>query len=195
MAPVLEKHSSQTRLFAKIVRQTWFRSIAKLIERITIPGILLHYAFRKKCISDLARSALANGLAQVVIVGAGFAPLSYELQRDFPTGEFWEIDHPATQRHKVRACSEIGIERVHYLAVDLSATGVDRETLINTRFDPAKRTFWIAEGLLMYFPADIVLSLIRTLSTLSPPGSEFAFTFMEKHRDGPNSIRFANQTC
>ena len=116
----------------------------------------------KKCISDLARSALANGLAQVVIVGAGFAPLSYELQRDFPTGEFWEIDHPATQRHKVRACSEIGIERVHYLAVDLSATGVDRETLINTRFDPAKRTFWIAEGLLMYFPADIVLSLIRT---------------------------------
>ena len=192
MAPVLEKHASQTRLFAKIVRQTWFRSIAKLIERITIPGILLHYAFRKKYISDLARSALANGLAQVVIVGAGFAPLSYELQRDFPTGEFWEIDHPATQRHKVRACSEIGIERVHYLAVDLSATGVDRETLINTRFDPAKRTFWIAEGLLMYFPADIVLSLIRTLSTLSPPGSEFAFTFMEKHRDGP--IRFDSQT-
>ena len=63
MAPVLEKHASQTRLFAKIVRQTWFRSIAKLIERITIPGILLHYAFRKKCTSDLARSALANGVA------------------------------------------------------------------------------------------------------------------------------------
>jgi methyltransferase (TIGR00027 family) len=191
-AYVLEKHSSQTRLFLKIVRQSWFRPIAKLIERITIPGILLHYVLRKKCISELVRAALANGVAQVVVLGAGFDPLSSELQRDFSTAEFWEIDHPATQRHKVRACSEIGIERVHFVAVDLSAAGLDREALISSGFDPAKRTFWIAEGLLMYFPAEIVSSLIRTLSSLSAPGSQFAFTFMEKQRDG--RIRFDPQT-
>ena len=191
-AYVLEKHSSQTRLFLKIVRQSWFRPIAKLVERITIPGILLHYALRKKCIRELARSALANGVDQVVILGAGFDPLSSELQREFPTARFWEIDHPATQRYKVRACSEIGIERVHFVAVDLSAAGLDREALIKTDFDPAKRTFWIAEGLLMYFPADIVSSLMKTLSTLSAPGSEFAFTFMEKQ--GDDQLRFDSQT-
>ena len=191
-AYVLEKYSSQTRLFLKIVRQSWFRPIAKLIERITIPGILLHYALRKKCIRELARSALANGVDQVVIVGAGFDPLSFELQREFPTARFWEIDHPATQRHKVRACSEIGIERVHFVAVDLSAAGLDREALISSGFDPAKRTFWIAEGLLMYFPADVVSSLMKTLSTLSAPGSEFAFTFMEKQ--GYGQLRFDSQT-
>jgi methyltransferase (TIGR00027 family) len=191
-AHVLEKHSSQTRLFSKIVRQSWFRPIAKLIERITIPGILLHYALRKKCIRELVRSALANGVAQVVVLGAGFDALSSELQGEFATALFWEIDHPATQRHKVRACSEIGIERVHFVAVDLSAAGLDRETLIRSWFDPAKRTFWIAEGLLMYFPADIVSSLIRTLSSLSAPGSQLAFTFMEKERDG--HTRFDSQT-
>ena len=53
-------------------------------------------------------------------------------------------------------------------------------------------TFWIAEGLLMYFPADIVSSLMKTLSTLSAPGSEFAFTFMEKRSDG--GIQFDSQT-
>jgi methyltransferase (TIGR00027 family) len=191
-AHVLEEHSSLTRLFSKIVRQSWFRPIANLVERITIPGILLHYALRKKCITELVRSALANGVAQVVILGAGFDPLSSELQRDFPTVEFWEIDHPATQRYKVRACSEIGIERVHFVAVDLSATGLDTETLISNGFDPAKRTIWIAEGLLMYFPADIVSALMEILSPLSAPGSEFAFTFMEKQRDG--RIRFDSQT-
>ena len=191
-AYVLEKHSSQTRLFLKIVRQTWFRPIAKLVERITIPGILLHYALRKKCIRELARSALANGVNQVVILGAGFDPLSSELQREFPIARFWEIDHPATQRYKVRACSEIGIERVHFVAVDLSAAGLDREALISSGFDPAKRTFWIAEGLLMYFPKETVCSLIRTLSSLSAPGSQLAFTFMEKQRDG--HIRFDSQT-
>ena len=191
-AHVLEDHSSQTRLFLKIVQQTWFRPIAKLIERITIPGILLHYALRKKCIRELVRSALANGVAQVVILGAGFDSLSSELQREFPTALFWEIDHPATQRHKVRACSEIGIERVHFIAVDLSAASLDREAFISSGFDPAKRTFWIAEGLLMYFPGEIVSSLIRTMSSLSAPGSQLAFTFMEKQRDG--RIRFDSQT-
>ena len=191
-AHVLEDHSSQTRLFLKILRQTWFRPIAKLVERITIPGILLHYALRKKCISELVRSALGNGVAQVVILGAGFDPLSSELQREFPTTRFWEIDHPATQRHKVRACSEIGIERVHFVAVDLAAVGLEREALISSGFDPAKRTFWTAEGLLMYFPADVVSSLMKTLSSLSAPGSEFAFTFMEKQGNG--QLRFASQT-
>ena len=191
-AYVLEKHSSQTRLFSKIVRQSWFRPIAKLVERITIPGILLHYALRKKCIRELVRSALAKGVAQVVILGAGFDPLSSELQREFPTAVFWEIDHPATQRHKVRACSEIGIERAHFVAVDLAAAGLEREALIKSDFDPAKRTFWIAEGLLMYFPAGVVSSLMKTLSTLSAPGSEFAFTFMEKQGDG--QLRFDSQT-
>ena len=191
-ARVLEKHSSQTRLFSKIVRQSWFRPFAKLIERITIPGILLHYVLRKKCISELVRSALTSGVAQVVILGAGFDPLSSELQGEFPTASFWEIDHPATQRHKVRACSEIGIERVHFVAVDLSAAGLEREALIKSDFDPAKRTFWIAEGLLMYFPAEIVSSLIQTLSSLSAPGSQLAFTFMEKQKDG--HIQFGSQT-
>jgi methyltransferase (TIGR00027 family) len=191
-ARVLEKHSSQTRVFSKIVRQGWFRPIETLIERITIPGILLHYALRKKCISELARSALASGVAQVVMLGAGFDPLSSELQQDFPTVGFWEIDHPATQRHKVRACSEIKSERVHFVAVDLSTAGLDSNALISSGFDPAKRTFWIAEGLLMYFPADSVSSLMRTLSRLSAPASEFAFTFMEKQRDG--HTRFDSQT-
>lgn len=191
-ARVLEKHSSRTRLFSKIVRQSWFRPIAKLIERITIPGILLHYALRKKCISELALSALASRIAQVVVLGAGFDPLSSELQKEFPTAEFWEIDHPATQRHKMRACSEIGIERMQFIAVDLSAAALDGERLIGSGFDPAKRTFWIAEGLLMYFPADIVSSLMRTLSSLSAAGSQFAFTFMEKQQGG--HLRFDSQT-
>jgi methyltransferase (TIGR00027 family) len=190
-AHTLERYSLQTRLLLKIVRHGWFRPIAKLIERITIPGILLHYALRKKCIAALARSALTNGARQVVVVGAGFDPLCLDLQRDFPDVQFWEIDHPATQRHKARVFLEIDGERLHFVAVDLNAA-LDGETLIKSGFDPAQRTFWIAEGLLMYLPADIVFSLMRTLKSLSASGSEFAFTFMERQSDG--RIRFHSQS-
>jgi methyltransferase (TIGR00027 family) len=192
-ARALESHSPQTRLFSKIVPQRWFRPISRLVERITIPGILLHYVLRKKCISELARSALDNGgVAQVVVLGAGFDPLSSELQREFSIGEFWEIDHPATQHYKVRACSDMNIERVHFIGVDFSNTPLEPETLIRAGFDPAKQTFWIAEGLLMYFAATVVSSLMKTLSSLSAIGSQVAFTFMEKQQDG--RIRFDSQT-
>jgi methyltransferase (TIGR00027 family) len=179
-------------MFLKFVRQGWFRPIAKLIEHITIPGILLHYALRKKCITGLVHSALTHGTTQVVVLGAGFDPLSLELQREFPTTQFWEIDHPATQCYKLRAFSEIGIGRLHFVALDLSVADLDRECLIKSGFDPVKRTFWIAEGLLMYFPADVVSSLMRTLAGLSAAGSQFAFTFMEKQSD--SRIRFDGQS-
>ena len=189
---VLDSYSAKTRLLSKIARQSWFRAIARMIERITIPGIFLHYALRKKCIAKLARSALANGTTQLVVIGAGFDPLSSELQQEFPTALFWEIDHPATQRHKIRACSEIGIERVHFVAADLSGGTFDKEALVKSNFNPAQRTFWIAEGLLMYLTGDTVSLLMRTLAGLSGRGSQFAFTFMEKGADGRS--RFDSQT-
>jgi len=191
-AQMLETCSPQTRLFLKIVRRNWFRPIAKWIERMTIPGILQHYILRKKCIEGLVRSALIDGATQVVIIGAGFDPLSFELYQDFRGVQFWEIDHPATQRHKLRAFHKIGVERLHFVAVDLSATALDREALVKSSFDPTQRTWWIAEGLLMYLPPDVVSLLMRTLKSLSAPGSHFAFTFMEKERDG--RIRFHSQS-
>jgi methyltransferase (TIGR00027 family) len=191
-ADMLSGHSAQTRLFLKIVRQDWFRPIAKLIERITIPGILLHYALRKKCIAGLVRSALASGVTQVVITGAGFDPLSFELHQEFPDAQFWEIDHPATQYHKLRVVSKISAERLHFVAMDLSVATFDSEALMRSGFEPTQRAVWIAEGLLMYLTLDGVSSLMRTLKSLSAPGSQFVFTFMEKQNDG--RVRFDSQS-
>jgi len=191
-ADMLAGHSQQTRLFSTIARQGWFRPIAKLIERLTIPGILLHYALRKKCIGGLVRSALINGVSQVVIIGAGFDPLSFELHQEFPSVRFWEIDHPATQRHKRRTFSKIDAERLNFVAIDLSGATFDSQTLVKSNFDPTQRTAWIAEGLLMYLTLDVVSSLMRTLKSLSAPASQFVFTFMEKRGNG--LIRFDSQS-
>jgi methyltransferase (TIGR00027 family) len=147
---------------------------------------------RKKCIATLAHSALTNGARQIVVVGAGFDPLSLELRLDFPVAEFWEVDHPATQRHKLRGLPQTGTERLHFIAVDLNAAALDGDALIKSSFDPAKRTFWIAEGLLMYLEADKISSLMKTLSSLSASGSQFGFTFMEKQSGG--QIRFHSQS-
>jgi methyltransferase (TIGR00027 family) len=112
--------------------------------------------------------------------------------QEFPSAQFWEIDHPATQRHKLRAFSKIGTERLHFVAMDLGTTTFDSEALIKSSFDSTQRAVWIAEGLLMYLPLDVVSSLMRTLKSLSAPASQFVFTFMEKQSDG--RIRFDSQS-
>ncbi len=83
-------------------------------------------------------------------------------------------------------------ERLHFIAADLNAAALDKKALIKCSFDPAQRTCWIAEGLLMYLPANIVSSLMKTLTSLSALGSRFVFTFMEQQSDG--RIRFDSQS-
>ena len=166
--------------------------VAKIIERVTIPGILLHYALRKKCIARLARAALTNGVRQVVVLGAGFDSLGLELSREFLDAHFWELDHPATQRAKTRALPRIDNQRLHLVPIDLSAAPVEQEVLVASGFDQRQCTFWVAEGLFMYFPAAVVSSLLRTLAKLSASGSQIVFTFMERQSNG--RIQFRSQS-
>jgi methyltransferase (TIGR00027 family) len=187
------KSSSQTpRALLNLVRRRWFQRLASQIERLTVPGILRHYALRKKCLAQLAREALENDIAQIVVLGAGFDPLALELHHEFPRARFWEIDHPATQHQKSRAAGEIDAERFHFVAADLTIDQVGASMLASTGFDLRQRTFWIAEGLLMYFPEKIVMSLLSSTAELSAPNSRFAFTFMQPRPDG--RIRFQQQT-
>jgi len=185
----LQGYSQKSEVFWQIARQRWFFHLASVIERLTIPGILRHYALRKKCFSRLVREAIADGINQVVILGAGFDVLGLELHEEFKNTQFWEIDHPATQRYKARGV-DINALRFHFVPADLQGSKVDSALLVD--FNPVERTMWIAEGVLMYLPPRVVKEQFETIGRLSAPGSRFAFTFMEPQHDGP--IRFRGQT-
>ena len=189
---VLQIHSALTRLFLRLARRRWFFSVAKFVERSTVPGILRHYALRKKCLAVFAREALRDGITQVVVLGAGLDPLALTLQREFPDGRFWEIDHPATQRLKREAMGPVDTRRFHFVAMNLVSGEIDLAMLNQSGFDAARGTLWIAEGLLMYFPETVVANLLSTAARLSATGSRLAFTFMEPRRDG--RVRFRNQS-
>ena len=191
-ARVLQAHSAGTRLFLRLAHRPGFFRVLKFIEGNTVPGILRHYALRKKCLALIAREALNDGVAQIVVLGAGFDPLALALHREFHAARLWEIDHPATQRLKTEAAGEVDATRFHFVASDLAAGPIDRASLHKTGFDSARKTLWIAEGLFMYFPETVVANLLNSAAGVSATGSRFAFTFMEPRRDG--KIRFHGQT-
>jgi methyltransferase (TIGR00027 family) len=191
-ARILESYSRTSRFFLPILCRPWFRSVAAVVERATIPGITRHYAMRKKCIAQLARDAVREGIAQIVVLGAGFDSLTIALEREFADVRFWEIDHPATQRHKEFAVGSVDPSRFQFIGANLSAVDLPEALLTSKRFRSEQGTLWIAEGLLMYFSEGTVSRLFEHLRNMSAPGSRFIFTFMQ--RDSGGRVRFRNQT-
>jgi len=191
-ARVLASYSPASRHLLNLLGRSWFWRVVGLLERLTIPGILRHYALRKKCAAQLAREAIRDGISQIAILGAGFDALAIELQCKSTGVRFWEIDHPATQHYKQSIVNSAKTHDIHFIGTDLSLAGLSRELLKSASFDPGQKTLWIAEGLLMYFSEPAVRRLLEQIREISAPGSRAIFTFME--RDAKGRVRFRNQT-
>jgi len=170
----------------------WFRKLAAIVQRLTIPGIVLHYATRKRCINDLANGVITLGINQTVVLGAGFDAFGAELRERSDNLRVWELDHPATQRCKRRALASMGITSVNLISADLTKVGLKQTLTGQADLRPGEKTLWLAEGLLMYFAAETVSRIFEDAAAKCARGSRFIFTFMQPDRR--KRIRFQNQT-
>lgn len=87
----------------------WFRRACHALEQAIQPGILLHYALRKRALMQHARDSVRAGVTQVVVLGAGLDTISTRLLAEFPGLHCIEVDHPATQAIKQRALRLSGL--------------------------------------------------------------------------------------
>jgi methyltransferase (TIGR00027 family) len=179
-----------SRWLDRLTNSRSFRPLARALERATIPGIKLHYALRKRYLEEAARDALAYGFRQVVIIGAGFDTLALRLHDMFPETEFFEVDHPATQRVKKRVVEDNRLPKtnLHFIALDLTCANLEESLLTHAGYGPDADTLFIAEGLLMYLTPEEVNRLFHFIGR-GGGRSRFAFTFMETQDDGRIGFR------
>ena len=176
--------------FDLLLRHPWAARWAWRCERLILPGIIVHFLARKRWIEQQVLASLRDGCEQVVVLGAGYDTLAARLHAAWPKADFFELDHPATQRPKTQALSSAGQQaggNLFFLPVDFDVE-LPRETLAGfPRFQASRRTCFVAEGLLMYFPVSRVTDLLRNLA--STPSSTLIFTFMEPAPDGRAAFR------
>lgn len=160
-----------------------------LLEALTFPGLTRQYALRKRWLEEVVRRAVAEeGVTRVVVVGAGYDPLAARLAPELPAVQFVEVDHPATQAPKRRALEALGLQdRVELLPVDLERSPLS--AALAPRADRGRRTLFVAEGLLMYFPVASVAGFLRDLPRCAPAGGLLAFSFMEPDERGGLAYR------
>ncbi len=162
-------------------------ALLRRVERLVLPGIITHYLARKLWLERAATAALDAGCTQVVVLGAGFDSLAWRLHRTRPDVRFFELDHPATQAPKRRALRVS--DNFTFLPADLAAVSPADVLHACPAFDPAQPTLFLAEGLLMYFPAARVAALLRDLAALTLRPATVLFSFMAAAPDGSITFR------
>ncbi|MBO0678609.1 class I SAM-dependent methyltransferase [Mycolicibacterium sp. S2-37] len=118
--------------------------------------------------------AAESGIRQVVILASGLDSRAYRLP--WPDGTtVYEIDQPKVLEYKASTLAEHAVTPVadrREVPMDLR---FDWPTALrDAGFDPALPTAWLAEGLLMYLPADAQDRLFEQITELSAPGSRVA---------------------
>ncbi|MBS8261837.1 SAM-dependent methyltransferase [Roseibium polysiphoniae] len=158
----------------------------KMMQRLLLPGIAIHYVTRKKAIEDIVRADIVRGARQVVNIGAGFDTLMYELSRDRTDLTCIELDHPATAAQKRQAFAAHAPANLHLHPVDLSKTELSDALAQIPAFDPTLRTCFICEGVLMYLDSSDVERVFSAVTQATSGGVQFIFTAIPS-MDSPNT--------
>jgi methyltransferase (TIGR00027 family) len=170
------------------------RWLARLAERSTVPGLMLHFMLRKRMIESAVTEAIFRGASQVVMLGAGFDTLALRLHRSHPAVTFIEIDHPATQRLKREAveADQAGGRNLVFQPADLSRQALDEALACVTAYRRGANSVFVIEGVLMYLTRTEVSTLFRLFGAQGGDAIRVVFTVMEPLAGG--RIDFHNAT-
>jgi methyltransferase (TIGR00027 family) len=168
------------------------RALGPLAHRLlgaSMLGVTYHVALRTRAIDDALLEGLRDGATQVVLLGAGLDNRARRLP-DLAEVRVFEVDHPAMQRWR-RARLEGGATTVERDAASGSTDAAARSVPVPVDFErddlgaalrdaglsPARRTFWIWEGVTVYLTPSAIAGTLIEIAALSSPGSRLAMTY------------------
>jgi methyltransferase (TIGR00027 family) len=133
-------------------------------------------AARSRYVEDRLAEAVANGVAQYVVLGAGLDTFAY--RNPFPRLRVFEVDFPATQEWKRELLLEAGIglpENLTFVPLDFEHKAL-AEGLRVAGFDRGKAAFFSWLGVTPYLTLDAFRSTLSAVATM-PAGTAIGFDY------------------
>jgi methyltransferase (TIGR00027 family) len=139
---------------------------------------------RARFCEDALQAAVARGVRQYVIVGAGFD--SFALRRPDWARDLAiiEVDHPATQSYKLKRMAACGVASpagAAYVGADLGAEPLG-QALQRSPFRAGEPAFFAWLGVTMYLPRDANLATFRQIARIGGEQSELVFSYAHIRR-------------
>lgn len=145
------------------------------------PGVRASSLGRTCWIDDQLGESIQNGVEQVVILGAGYDCRDYRLPSVNRIKTF-ELDHPSTLIvKKDRLIHKLGGLPNHVTYVEIDFDIQDITTVLKEAgFDQTLTTFFLWEGVMHYLTAEAVDTTLRSISSITIPGSRLVFTYIHR---------------
>jgi methyltransferase (TIGR00027 family) len=144
-------------------------AICSGVPPIGSPSLRAHVAARTRFIDEQVLAAIADGVTQVVVLGAGYDDRA--LRFHSPGVRFFELDHPATQVDKRRRVLALGSDTTDltFASVDFRVDQVG-DVLESAGHDLGRASLFICEGLLVYLDEATIISLLAGLRARARAG-------------------------
>jgi len=133
-----------------------------------------YQAVRTHFFDEFFTAAAGAGIRQIVILASGLDSRAYRLQ--WPAGTtVYELDQPKVLEYKAATLNQHGATpKAPRREVPIDLRFDWPKALREAGFDPSVPTAWLAEGLLMYLPADAQDRLFEQVTELSAAGSRIS---------------------
>ena len=148
-------------------------------------GMFEYLTGRTQFFDRAVMDAIARGVTQIVIAGAGYDGRALRFRADGV--RFFELDLPATQDDKRARLARLDVvsDDITFVPVDLA----DRDTaarLASAGHDEKRPSLFVCEGLLLYLEQPVVEALFGAFRARAAPGSTLALSLgLRDHGGGP----------
>lgn len=137
-----------------------------------------HILARSRYAEDRLADAMASGVRQYVILGAGYDTFAFR-NAEMTHLQVFEVDHPVTQAPKVNRIDALGWEIpsfLHFVPFDFSGDGMG-QALLASGYDPAVPALFSWLGVTYYLTRDEITRTLTAVSSISAPGSSIVFDY------------------
>ena len=144
------------------------------------PGVMGFLTVRERHIDEYLKIQLANGLEQLIILGAGLDARAYRFDELKNGIKIFEVDHPASQATKLEKLKQLfGSQPAHvtYVGIDFNTQRLDQR-LSESGYDEHLKTLFIWQGVTQYLTPEAVDSTLAFIAEHSGPGSTVIFDYM-----------------
>jgi len=159
-------------------------------------GLRAFLAIRSRFSEDCLGEAVARGVGQFVLLGAGLDTFAYRGGYDPARLRIFEVDHPNTQEWKRKRLSEADIavpESVFFAPVDFECETI-AEGLMRAGFDFASPAFFAWLGVVPYLTRAAIMETLNFVVQRTGASSEIVFDYPEPAEALSPAQRRAMQT-
>ncbi len=157
-----------------------YRATRGLVVRAAnrrFPGSYTYEIMRAKFIDEIVLGAIAAGLEELVLLGAGLDSRPYRLAEQLRGVQVIEVDHPASQaskRARVRRLFGREPEHVRFVEIDFTRDDLGAE-LAAGGHDRSAKTLFIWSGVSPYLPEKEVAEVLSWIGAHDSPHTSIVF--------------------